>query len=222
MLQTTSPLQMINDDGRRFHARLVRRKEYYGADSSLLYQSAEPLVELFDVSSNGADDSDQGYHTGISFKISTLFETAFECGGYADTLFNESLPMWNISLDNVESMKAWLLRNLQPEEKSFINKAALSIAAQTDGENNTGIAGKTGEAPALCAVPAPPHLLPQGDDTQDYLKAALHNLDAAEQLSGSLDQRNISLRMKIIEAKKQVLEALEANIGTIHKQEREA
>lgn len=119
--------QITNNDGRRFHVRLSSHSyQGHAAEDGL------PVIEFFDAStSDGASDTsdvenDLGYFTGIRCSIATLFETAFELGSAADTLFNENFPIWNIEETEIGMIQNWVSGLLSEQQQLVLAQALLT------------------------------------------------------------------------------------------------
>jgi hypothetical protein len=191
-------LQIVNQDDRQFNVRLVRQNGVYGADDSLLHQQAEPLVEFFDAS-NLEEDNRLGYFTGIRCALGTLFQTAFELGSNADVLFNESLPMWNISTDNISDIQDWLLEQLTPEEKRFIRQPNARSRAEP------ALAEDSAAAPVCLAA------LPQAAGENAFrrrLLALIQDLEELESQAPQWRQGQVQARLALLAAKRELLLAL--------------
>jgi hypothetical protein len=185
-------LQIVNADQRRLYVRLVRKDEFYGDNDDLRHASDEPLLEFFDASPpHRSDGNGLGYYTGVRCAVSVLFATAFEQGSEADTLFNESLPMWSVSPENIAAIQTWLQQQLSHEEQSFFNNTAELV-----------------QTPPPTAVNHAPPFAPS-------LHASLHQvlalLDNLEQSDESWRHGDVSLRLHVLSAKQSILQALAAS-----------
>jgi hypothetical protein len=102
-------LKIINADDREINVYLIKKNEPYGSDNNLIYKNSEPIIEFFDASLTNEDDtSELGYFTGIRCLVEIIFTVNFSTGSEADILFNESLPMWTIDDENINTIRAWL------------------------------------------------------------------------------------------------------------------
>ncbi|MCP4700663.1 MAG: hypothetical protein GY862_27985 [Gammaproteobacteria bacterium] len=196
--------QIINEDGRPFFIRLIRKNEHHGEEDKLIYREDEPLLEFFDADNQEEGDG-LGYFTGLRCTIGTLFKTAFETGGAADILFNQDLPMWNISHQHITAIQEWVLQQLDPGEVSFINKnnsLAVPVACGTKEtcqtppqEKQTGRANREHDAPA------------GSTPLRQQLASIIEALDTAEISEKNWRNGDVKIRLQILAAKKNVLKA---------------
>ncbi len=208
--------QIRNRDGRQFNIRLVRQNSACGADDSLIHRDEEPMLEFFDASYPDEESANAlGYFTGIRCTVGTLFQSAFELGGQADELFNESLPIWNISSEEVAAIQDWVMLQLEAGEKHFVRQAghgrrkeeeegpelACTWTPPPPEEPKPGIiaelpreTGKSEEASALV-----PKLL-----------ALLQSLDELEHEEATWRMNGVQPRLHLLEAKQNLLRALAA------------
>ncbi len=207
---STRFLQFLNQDGRRFHVRLVRKRERCGSANEGIHQENEPVVEFFDAmhQEDGAPDGELGYFTGIRCCISTLFVSTFEHGTAADQLFNEDLPMWNIDEDNLRCVRGWVESQLAESERNYLQPALAVFpngAAHPAQENAhpSAVYARVGAESAM-------------DRPDAVFLAKLHELIAAldtlESQSPGWHDGHIELRLALLAAKKHLLSAL----GLLH------
>jgi len=198
-------LQLSNQDGRKFHVRLVRKFETCGAQDDLIHQQEEPLIEIFDAqNSDEESDNSLGYFTGIRCFIGTFFTNVFERGGSEDVLFNEYLPMWNISEDNIHAVREWISTQLRVEEEHFIHqknkptKPARQASSTASGVNIVALTPR--EATKIDALGEP--------NFATNLYAVIQRLDELESHVAIWQEGYIAARIKILHAKQSLLEAV--------------
>lgn len=192
---------IVNQDNRHFNVRLVRKHEHYGDADALVHQQNEPLVEFFDASHTDEDsDNPLGYFTGIRCFVSTLFQTAFELGGAADRLFNESLPMWNISSENIAALQDWLLAHLDKQEKHCLRQPGYTVRSRPEPDAQA-------LPESLCA------LFQETADSacpgfREQLLGVIEQVNTIEQADPAWQNGQIAVRLQLMAAKKHLLRAL--------------
>ena len=189
-----STLQITNMDGRVFNIRLIRTNQRYGSHAEMLHTAHMPLLEFFDTSEADEETSDElGYFTGIRCDSGILFSTAGSVGDATDKLFNEDFPMWGITDENIEAIRAWLEASLTererrpPSPQGAIEQAAQPVEVISYADDDE----------------------PLPVDTQQMLEQVLAMLDQAETQDSIWQSGHIETRLNIIEAKKHVLKALQ-------------
>lgn len=199
--------QITNDDGRRFHVRLVRTLAVAGSGDN------NPVVEFFDASSVDEEgDEDLGYFTGIRCEVGQLFTTAFEVGGSTDTLFNEELPVWNISEANINAVQQWLLDILSEKERGQLRVARPATGQDTAEPDAAEAAEISCLTPSYSASPELEKDIPQPTERELQLElqlnALLRALDQAEGLEQRWTEGNVEVRLQLLKAKHHILKAL--------------
>ena len=197
-------LHIINDDERHFAVRLVRKHERYGSSDEAVHSGDEPVVELFDATSLEPGSEDFGYFTGVRCRVGCLFATAFESGDEADVLLNESLPMWNISAENLNAIQKWLRRQLHEEELTGLEECGEEFPDTVAAACIPSI--EPLEAPAHSSIPPPSAC--RITDMQQGLLRLLSDLDALEQLDPAWRTGDVRVRLRLLGAKKELLKAL--------------
>lgn len=188
-----TPLQLVNQDGRRFVVRLVRKREAYGAEDDLVHDRDEPLIEFFDAQNQDEEsDNPLGYFTGIRCRVGTFFATIFESGGEADALFNEHLPMWNIGEENIQAVRDWISGQLQGGEAQYLH-AKQHSRQQAVGDNVIPLAPRREEARRSL-------------DFEAELYALIEHLDRLEPHTPGWRAGRAELRLHLLAAKQQLLE----------------
>jgi len=204
-------MRFINDDGRCFITRLVRKADYYGDNNSLIYQAEEPSIEFFDATGIQIQRT-LGYFTGIHCKISTLFVKEIDLA----TPINEHLWVWNISETNIEEIKIWLLTQLNETEKQFIDLTQIhrtKIPRPPDEKVDTEMTEDDvifNEIDTIENEIVPENLpvISHNHFLQQQLIIAMQALDLAEKSEENWQQGQVQLRLRILTAKKNVLRAL--------------
>lgn len=213
---SSEPLQITNEDERRFTIRLLRKDEKLGDDDRVFYEQDEPSLEFFDAS--GFDSEEEryimGYFTGIRCTISELFVEIDE----RSIDFREHLAIWNISEQSIASIQIWLLQQLSETEKEFVRMLPMfsPIQALAELESHESILesmiDKVNDlmmSPHLNAT-TPPEEEPVHctDFVQQELEEAMRALDLAEAAENQWKQGDVKLRLCILAAKRQTLKAI--------------
>lgn len=216
---SSEPLQITNEDERRFTIRLLRKYENYGDDDRLTYEHDEPSLEFFDASGFDSEEEQQimGYFTGIRCIISELFVEVHE----RSAAFREHLSIWNISEESIFFIKIWLLQQLSEEEKGFINmlpafpylKTTINTDKIYDARSIESIMQeiRTESLTEESIVPLSTDEETQHhrvDFVQQELEEAIRALDLAEAAETRWKEGDIELRLRILSAKRQTLKAI--------------
>lgn len=211
-------LRFVNDDGRCFSIRILRKKDYYGDDESLTYQEDEPSLEFFDATGFDLQEEREilGYFTGIRCEISALFVHTISL----DSPINEHLWIWNISEKNIQHIKDWLLTQLNEQEKQFIdlnqvNHTRIPRPPDEDSLLDTQIASSleeitmiTEEEVVHSAETSPTISQSVNSISLQQLQLAIQALDLAEQAEEQWQQGQVQVRLHILAAKKNILRAI--------------
>ena len=216
MSKESPALRILNSQGRNFNVRLVRKDELCGEDDSERYEQEEPMIEFFDAFSVDEESGNKlGYFTGIRCNISTLFETAFEVGGAADQLFNENLPMWNISNDNIVDIQEWVLQQLDATEKQFIRQPIHNRRRKQEieepSEEEEFLSCQAPPPKKLKVIsPFPPFSKSSNEQIawQPQLESLIQQIDELEKSDPSWRIGEIEIRLRLLAAKENLLKIL--------------
>jgi hypothetical protein len=220
---SSEPLQITNEDERRFTIRLLRKDEKLGDDDRVFYEQDEPSLEFFDASGFDSEEEQHimGYFTGIRCPISELF--VVENDRSID--FREHLAIWNISERSIACIQIWLLHQLNEAEKEFVRTLPLFSYIQTFIEVDSVIEQLDEADDEMAALlrlhrTSPPPTLPppepaeedeqthHTDFVQQELEEAMRALDLAEAAENQWKQGDVKLRLRILAAKRQTLKAI--------------
>ena len=216
-------MRFKNDDGRKFAIRILRKFDQYGDDDAFTYEQDEPSIELFEATGFDGEEADiLGYFTGIRCSVGTLF---LEMHDRSESV-NDEFAVWNISEENIEAIKHWLVAQLTDTEKQHVSvpltlKPYVSNPAKRASQSQIPSASALlpeSETPPLhfdeTAMPrmacCDPHTHPNSGKQflQQELEAALRALDLAETAESQWKHGEVQVRLRIIAAKKQILQAI--------------
>jgi len=219
-------MRFNNDDGRKFAIRILRKFDQYGDDDAFTYEQDEPSIELFEATGFDGEEADiLGYFTGIRCSIGTLFLDRHE----RSDAVNDEFAVWNISAENIEAIKHWLVTQLTETEKAHVpvpltlkpyvpkpmtrasqshmpstSTAALPSGVETPMDSDADAA----VMPRMVCCDPHTHSSNGKPFLQQELAAALQALDLAETAESQWQHGEVQVRLRIIAAKKQILQAI--------------
>jgi hypothetical protein len=95
--------RVINENGRAFNVRFVRKGERYGLDDCLVHDERDPLVEFWDATYENNPDFTRGLGQFTSrYYLSTLKK----CRGGNGIGLCGHVPVWTVTGKNVDDVLA--------------------------------------------------------------------------------------------------------------------
>lgn len=210
MMTMSHILRFVNEDGRYFTTRIVRKNDYCGEDDLLIYQEDEPSLEFFDATDVSLQPEQKlfGYFTGIRCKISNLFVKEINL----TAPINEHLWVWNISTANITEVKVWLLTQLNEIERQFIDLTQIhhtKILRPPDEDFEIEIVREDDAFDEIVKETSIEKIVTnQENSVQQQLHIAMQALDLAEKEEKNWQQGQVQLRLHILSAKKNILRAI--------------
>lgn len=204
-----STLQIINADKRPLTFHILRKDDFFGDDDASLYTNDEPSIEIFEAAGFEGEAEILGFFTGIRCLVSEVFIGAQN----TSSQFVENMALWSISTENIITIQQWLQESLTEEEQCYIQD--LPLVSNTSPTASVAQSVFTGEATAELPIQscALNETTPPPSFTFEQLEQALHVLNLAENAEQAWKQGQIDIRLHILKAKQELLQA----IALLHK-----